>query len=312
MRRLLPEWHGYPLVRIIDPGERRPYLQRQFQSLFSLLAKHVLIQTCRHQALGQREQSEPGITLPAKTDIWIRDFHPFGIHDSETDRTDYLAFRYEPKYLGQKKLLNSAAINSQLVGSPEYSDLIIDGGNIVHDGLGNIIMTERVLSDNNLSAAQLKTALSKYFEVRKLFFIPEEPGDISGHVDGSVQILNPETAAINHYHREFETQREYRLKVARTIGRHFSAVSIPCEQPLEISGEGFLSAWGNRLNWLRWHEKILFPAFGNQRDAETSEMLNRFHIAPVPIPIEAFELVTHFGGSLHCVTAPYWPVLGNE
>lgn len=307
MRRLLPEWHGYPLVRIVDPGERRPYLQRQFQSLFSLVANHVLIQTCRPQASGQQEQSEPGITLAAETDIWIRDFHPFGIHDSETDRTDYLAFRYQPKYLDQKKLLNSAEINRQLVGSPECSDLIIDGGNIIHDGLGHIIMTERVLSDNNLSAAQLRTALSEYFEVRKLLILPEEPGDLTGHADGSIQVLNPETVAINRYHRETEVQRAYRLKVASIVSRHFSTVSIPSEQLLEILGEGFPSAWGSRLNWLRWHEKILLPAFGNQRDAETSEILDRFHIAPVLVPIEAFELFTHFGGSLHCITAQYWP-----
>lgn len=312
MRRLLPEWSGYPLVRIVDPGERRPYLHRQFQALFSLLENHVLIQTCRHQGSGQREQIFPGITLPAETDIWIRDFHPVGIQDSETGRTDYLAFRYEPKYLDKERRPNSAAVNKQLVRNPEYSDLVIDGGNVVHDGMGQIIMTERVLSDNNLSAAQLKTALSEYFEVRRLFVIPEEPGDITGHADGSVQILNPETIVINRYHRESDVQRTYRLKVANIIGRHFSTVSIPCEQPLEISGEGFPSAWGNRLNWLRWHEKILFPAFGNQRDAETSEILNRYHLMPVPVPIEAFELYTHFGGSLHCITAPYWPVTGNE
>lgn len=312
MRRLLPEWSGYPLVRIVDPVERRPYLQRPFQSLFSLLKKHVLIQTCRPQVSGQPEQNEPGITLPQESDIWIRDYHPVGIHDSETSRTDYLAFRYNPKYLDEERLPNSGAVNKQLVESPECSELIIDGGNIVHDGLGHIIMTERVLSDNNLSAAQLRTALSEYFEVRKLFFIPEEPGDLTGHADGSVQVLNPETAAISRYHSETEAQRAYRLKVASIVSKHFSTVSIPSEQPLEILGEGFPSAWGNRLNWLRWHEKILFPAFGNQRDAETSEILNRYHIAPVPVPIEAFELVTHFGGSLHCITAPYWPVLKNK
>ena len=217
MRRLLPDWSGYPLVRIVDPGEKRPYLHRQFQALFSLLEKHVLIQTCRHQGSDQREQIFAGITLPAETDIWIRDFHPVGIQDVETGRTDYLAFRYDPKYLEKERRPNSVAVNKRLIINPEYSDLVIDGGNIVHDGMGQIIMTERVLSDNNLSAAQLKTALSEYFEVRRLFIIPEEPGDITGHADGSVQILNPETIAINRYHRESDVNGHTDLKLQTSL-----------------------------------------------------------------------------------------------
>lgn len=307
MKRLIPEWSGYPLLRLVDPSQSRPYLRQQFESLVAILKQHVLLQICRDKT--DKQTNEPFVPILGEADIWIWDYHPIGVVESETGHTTYVSFRYQPGYLCPGESQRAKATVNRLVENLDVSNIILDGGNLIHNGIGKIAITERALSDNQLSAAQFKAALSQHFEVPKLLVIPEEPGDITGHVDGSVRFLNPEVVAINQYHQETSQQRAYRLEVAHLLSRDFSIVSIPSEQPLEISGEGFSSAWGNRINWMRWHEKILFPAFGNQRDAETSEILNRYHLTPISLPIGALELYTHFGGSLHCITSPYWPVL---
>lgn len=301
MRRLIADWEGSPIIRLVDPAGLRPYLSPAFSSLCNFLAQHVPIQIIRRESATESSQSH-GIVLPQGCDIWLRDYHPLPIASDRNLSPEYVAFRYAPRYL-DKEIACTAHL---LASNCDLSNLILDGGNLIHNGQGTILITERALSDNHLSHAALERELRKYFFVKELIVIPEEPGDITGHADGTVQFLSLAVLAVNRYHAETEEQRKYRLLVMQTVRAHrLSVALIDSEQPLSISGEGIPSAWGNRVNWLRWQDKVLFPAFGNERDTRTAETLERYDLLPIPVPIGLFELFTHFGGSLHCLTASF-------
>lgn len=301
MRRLITDWEGSPTIRLVDPAGLRPYLSPAFSTLCNFLSHHVPIQIIRSKT--ERESFTPtGITLPQDCDIWLRDYHPMAIRGDRNLSSEFVAFRYAPQYL-ERKVACAARL---LVPNCEMSDLILDGGNLIHNGQGTIIVTERALSDNRLSHAALKKEYRKYFFVKELIVIPEEPGDITGHADGVVQFLSPAVVALNRYNAETEEQRKYCLFLMRTLRAHrLYVVLIDSEQPLSIYGEGIPSAWGNRINWLRWQDKVIFPAFGNERDIHTAEALERYGLLPIPVPIGLFELCTHYGGSLHCLTASF-------
>lgn len=301
MRRLIADWEGSPIIRLVDPAGLRPYLSPTFAALCNFLSQYVPIQILRRKTARERFPTT-GITLPEDCDIWLRDYHPLEIEDDRNLSFKYVAFRYSPQYL-EREVACAAWL---LAPNCKVSDLILDGGNLIHNGQGTIVVTERALSDNRLSYATLEKELRKYFSVKELIIIPEEPGDITGHADGVVQFLSTAVVATNRYHAETEEQRKYRLLLMQILRAHrLSVVLIDSEQPLSISGEGIPSAWGNRINFLRWSDKVLFPAFGNERDTHTAETLERYELMPVPIPMGLFELFTHYGGSLHCLTAPF-------
>lgn len=301
MRRLIADWEGSPIIRLVDPAGLRPYLSPAFTALSDFLSEHVPIQILQRRI--ERENLSPtGIILPQDCDIWLRDYHPLPLEADPHSASRYVAFRYAPQYLERE----ITSVVGLLAPNCDESDLILDVGNLIHNGQGTVIVTERALSDNCLSHAALHRELCKYFIVKELIVIPEEPGDITGHADGLVQFLSTSVIAVNRYDGETEEQRKYRLLLMQILRSHrLSVVLIDSEQPLSISGEGIPSAWGNRINFLRWREKILFPAFGNKRDIHTAEALERYGLLPVPVPIGLFELFTHYGGSLHCLTASF-------
>ena len=80
-------------------------------------------------------------------DIWMRDFMPV-----RTKSGRYVAFRYEPSYLsGTPELCTEYRrdISSQLGISVTYSDINLDGGNVVFSPSRNqAIISDRVFSEN--------------------------------------------------------------------------------------------------------------------------------------------------------------------
>ena len=150
MKRLIADWEGSPIIRLVDPAELRPYLSPAFTALSNFLSEHVPIQILRRRT--ERENLLPtGIILPQDCDIWLRDYHPLPIADDGRSASGYVAFRYAPQYLEREV----TGVVGLLAPNCEESDLILDGGNLIHNGQGTIIVTERALSDNRLSHAAL-------------------------------------------------------------------------------------------------------------------------------------------------------------
>ena len=105
-------------------------------------------------------------------------------------------FRYEPDYA--EGLYSPAAISRaraalerRLRWRCRAVPLVLDGGNLVHNGRVAIV-TDKALRDNpHLSPREVEHAImSLGFE--RVVFVPVEPGDEIGHTDGMCRFLSRE------------------------------------------------------------------------------------------------------------------------
>ena len=73
------------------------------------------------------------------------------------------------------------------------TNIIIEGGNVTR-WTNKVIMTNRVFKDNPAyERKQIIKELLELFQVDKLYFVPELPGDFTGHSDGMLRFLDGNT-----------------------------------------------------------------------------------------------------------------------
>src|SRR5690606_18650302 len=77
-------------------------------------------------------------------------------------------------------------------------------GNIVR-WANKVIMTDRVFIDNpKYERKRLIKELHELLQVDHLHFVPEQPGDFTGHSDGMVRFIDENTVVINDFKLEKE------------------------------------------------------------------------------------------------------------
>ena len=295
MRALIPEWSADLRHRMVIPRRTYPAIRQSLQQLAAFLSEHIALE------IVSSRQATSG--LPDNTAIWLRDYHPLPVRDSETGETGHVAFTYSPPYGPRLAAQTALEAQQRLTHNALVSDLIIEGGNLVHNGLGDIVMTTRVLTDNALTEEQFTARLSEVIFVRRLILLPEEPGDMTGHIDAAVRFVTPQVVALNYYPGMPTAWRRWFDEATAKLTPQFEIIHVKSEPPLEIYGERFPSVYGNRLNWIRDADTVLFPSFGLAEDRKLPKTLAEFGLKAVPVPQENFALLTHFGGSLHCLTA---------
>ncbi|GAB4422216.1 MAG: hypothetical protein OHK0011_00810 [Turneriella sp.] len=295
MRTLIPEWSADIRHRMVIPRRIHPAIRQSLKQLAAFLAQHIDL-----DIISSRQAS---IGLPENTAIWLRDYHPLPVSHGESGENGHIAFTYSPAYgprLGAHAVLE---VQQRLTPHAFVSELVIEGGNLVHNGRGDIVMTTRVLADNALTDKEFAAKLSEVIFVRHLILLPEEPGDITGHIDAAVRFITPHVVALNDYPGMPPVWRRWFDAVYGRLKTQFEIIQVNSEPPLEIYGERFPSVYGNRLNWIRHTDTVLFPSFGLAEDRRLPKTLAEFGLNAVPVPQDKFALLTHFGGSLHCLTA---------
>lgn len=131
-------------------------------------------------------------------DIWLRDFMPVQIRDGS-----YVSFRYEPSYLADIPKLKTnykQDIASQFSFSITYSDINLDGGNVViSPSKEKAIISDRILKENpNYTQAELIKTLEQQLKAQ-VILIPslKKKNDMTGHADGMVRFVNENTVIGN-------------------------------------------------------------------------------------------------------------------
>jgi len=234
-------------------------------------------------------------------DIWIRDFSPlFPANPSK--------FIYAPDYLEaqiSREVDASFRAFTQAAGlSFPADDLVIDGGNFVHNGVDKAVFTARVFSDNpELSPQEIETALNEALGLSEIAFIPEEVGDTTGHSDGMVMWVSEDKLLVNEYDEPFRTRV---LTAIETAFSGVSIVEIPSDYELEI-WKDFVSACGIYVNALTTPDNIYLPIFGGERDDEIVGLIADQTEKEI-ITVNASQ-VCYMGGSGRCLS---WQVWGED
>lgn len=207
--------------------------------------------------------------IPGTRDVWCRDYMPVRVGDNR-----FIQFRYEPDYLRDVPHLRTPnAFDLLKLSDVRQSGLIIDGGNIVR-GSRAVALTDRIYAENrSLSPRVLVDHLREELQAERLIIIPSEPGDVFGHIDGILRLIDDRTVILNDYRNtspEYGRQLESQL---RQLG--FDLIRLPYAPSNEISADGIPSASGVYVNFLETPGTIVCPTYGLAEDDRAVRALEK-------------------------------------
>ncbi len=240
-----------------------------------------------------------GITLKVvdgAKDIWCRDYLPV----RATDGT-LVQFRYEPSYMEDTPHLRSdpRVVNPANGFFPIYSDINLDGGNVVRYG-ERVIISDRIFTENPDRAPQgLIRELEALLQAEVLIF-PSMRSDMTGHADGMVRFYNEKTLLIACRANEYLFWQKSVDRFVRRYG--FDVIDVPSFIYSE-RGVPSYHAIGCYINFLQAGNCIAVPQFNcpGNRDEEALALFTKLYPEATVFGIPSFEIARE-GGVLNCVT----------
>ncbi|MBC7124023.1 MAG: agmatine deiminase family protein [Bacteroidales bacterium] len=243
-----------------------------------------------------------GITfqlLPYTKDIWAVDYMPVQV---TVDK--FVQFVYNPDYLQSRKWLKTIPDVESICNSIRLnrikSNIVLDGGNVIKT-TDKVIMCDKIFLENsNYSRRQLSDKLKELFEIDKLFFVPQQPKDFTGHADGMVRFLDNNTVIINDYSKEKpEFQRAFKIALDNA---GLDYIEIPYN-PYGNKTNG--QANGIYINFLQMQNTVIVPTFGIREDDIAVRQFEQLFRGQQIATIDSNEVANN-GGILNCIT---WNIL---
>ncbi len=262
-------------------------------------------------------------------DIWARDFCPIYISNGIVCKA-----LYNPSHFNKNQIIKFADPDNQTgidlaiflnlkinyLLQPGKNNLILDGGNFIHNGQGTAIVTNRVIADNEtLSIDEIRKIFQKQLGISNLIFIPVEVGDETGHIDGMVRFINENTLIVadlpseyindpeNISEIEYKNDKQFLDNIADTLSKVFSVIRIENTIPRNEGKEGLASAYGNYINFLRIGNTIFLPNYGTTQDNKATETLKKHFPNLIVVPIKKdIDKLSNYGGVLNCISWTYY------
>lgn len=233
--------------------------------------------------------------LPQTKDVWAVDYMPIQI-----DKSKFVRFVYNPKYLRSKKYLKTIsdvdAICEQIGIETVKSNIILDGGNVTRT-TDKVIMTDRIFIDNsNYERKQLIKDLQEHFLVDKLFLIPEQPKDFTGHSDGMVRFIDEHTVMINDYRKEKEEFKQAFEIAIHNTGLDY--IKIPYNP---YNNDNYNQANGDYINYLQMGKSVIIPTFGISEDEKVVKQFELLFPGKTIATVDGNQIAND-GGILNCIT----------
>lgn len=233
--------------------------------------------------------------LPNTKDVWAVDFMPIQV---ELDK--FIQFVYNPSYLKNKTALKTISNTEQIcdaIGIKTIkTNIILDGGNVVKT-TNKVFMTERVFKDNpTYERKKLISELHELLQIEKLYLLPEQPDDFTGHSDGMIRFIDENTVIVNDYSKEKkEFYSAFEIAVHNT---GLECIKIPYNVYNNNSKD---DASGDYINYLQMENLVVIPTFNFKEDEivvrQFEELLKGQRIVTVESNVIANE-----GGVLNCIT----------
>lgn len=237
--------------------------------------------------------------LPNTKDVWAVDYMPIQI-----DLKKFVRFIYSPSYLQSKENLktisNVDAICEDIGIDTVKSNIIIDGGNVTRT-TDKVIMTDRIFIDNHQhDRKQLMNELRNLFEVDKLFLVPEQPHDFTGHSDGMVRFIDENTVVINDYINEKKSfYKAFEISIHNT---GLDYIKIPYNV---YENKNYDQARGDYINYLQMENTVIIPTFGMKEDDKVVKQFEHIFAGQTIATVPSNEIADD-GGILNCIT---WNIL---
>jgi len=158
---------------------------------------------------------------------------------------------------------------AQILNVPAYRlPLVVEGGNLMSDGQGTMILLESILEKNpDVGQVKLKRILEQYYGCERLIGFPPLPGELTGHVDMVVKFANIDTVLVasadqrHPWHDRFDDMANKLGNTASANGGKYQVVCLPIPRlPRENTDAG------SYINSLILNHKVIVPIFGVPED----------------------------------------------
>jgi len=335
-RNSIPDWHPPKAIVLVYPfmvtgREHLIPFYKKFLSYVPTEIKIILLvkdtsceKDIRNYCAENGIQNEVEIIhYPNIFDIWIRDYAPLIIKHEPHHFP--VKFKYFPSYVDskyEKYILDDDQIGEHfgkklLTTGIDRIGFVWDMGNLTHNGAGTAIISNHFIADNKTRSIEneLKPVLNGFCGFSNIIFIPTEPNDATGHVDGMCRFINEKTLVIGAYPAGSANYKFMELlaeNLKEEIGKEYKVLRLLNGEPEDCETEGVGSALGNHINFLRLGDKILMPYYEDEISGEAVEMfvgeLKRNNLDIEIIPVEMPEIVdlARLGGVLNCVGWQYF------
>lgn len=248
----------------------KPAADRLFAALSSASVEHQLIDgTC---------------------DIWLRDFMPVKLRDES-----YVSFRYEPNYLKNDTELQTSFKNDlsrQFSFSVKYSDINLDGGNVVFSpSKEKAIVSDRIFKENPAYRPSLLVQELEEILQAQVIIIPSLINDMTGHADGMIRFADENTVIGN----DTPTKNGLEQRIKSILTNHgIDVIDFPYFYSPKSSSVGCY------LNFLETERYIFLPVFGNELDDKAVASAKEIFTKTI-VPVNVNEIAKE-GGVLNCIS----------
>ena len=283
---------------IMKEPEEKPALVIGEQTVYlSKLLKTRYPETCDRLVKILEKHKVNYRFLEGTKDIWCRDYMPV-----QTKSGKLVQFKYDPSYLkGSKELEDSRSDVKEVCRAngfkPQFSDINLDGGNVLICG-DRAIISDRILSENqNKRRDELVSELKKLLECKDIIIIPAENDDMTGHADGMVRFVNQDTILGNNREKEYKYWREGMDKIIAE--NNLKYIDVPFFEVKDRKHPD--SAIGIYVNYLEVNKLIVVPVFGREEDKQALDIIKQAFPDRVVETIDYNDVATE-GGLVNCTT----------
>jgi len=232
-------------------------------------------------------------------DYFCRDYMPIQLTENE-----FVQFKFHPDYLlndpeKTRYVTDTKSIlkKNRFLDKKQIraSEIILDGGNIIKSK-NNVIITDKVCVDNNLTREEVKTKLEKILKVN-VIIISRYPDEETGHADGIIRFINENTVLTINLENE---KQDWTNKILEELkNENLNLISLPKAKSPDKD-------W-RYINYLQIGQTVIVPVFDNESDKIILPFLKQlFEKNGMKMEILKAENIAKNGGVLNCFT---WNIL---
>lgn len=252
-------------------------------------------------------------------DVWCRDHGPLFVKHRETGQlavTDWGFNGWGDKF-GPYDLDDRIPGHiARSLGLPRHeAGMILEGGSIEQNSLGQLLTTEAVLLNPNrnpgLTRSEIEERIKAFLGMKEIFWLGAgiEGDDTDGHIDDIARFVNDSTLVISRErdsrhpnHRILAENRERLGDFRLPGGSRPEIVEIDLPEACEAPGWRLPVLPASYVNFLILNGAVLVPVFGQKRrDTAALGLLGELFAGREIVPIDALEIVRE-GGAIHCIS----------
>jgi agmatine deiminase len=251
-------------------------------------------------------------------DVWARDCGPIFVRDkNEFIITDWEYNAWGEKYPPWDSDNNIPGFIAEIFGIKRIStNMVLEGGSIDVNGVGDLLATESVLLNPNrnpsLTKKEIEHHLSTYLGVENIIWLKSglAGDDTDGHIDDLARFLNEDTVLtmvcedendINYkaLQENLEILQSATLKNGGKLNIEILPLPKTKIEGTTVDGSEFVPA--SYANFYVGNGCVLVPLYDERYDQQALDLLKKYFPDREIIGIDCADLV--WGqGSIHCIT----------